>query len=250
MDSKIIFLPTIILSNLALFVWWYFRSSDFIFILLAIILINLATAWWINSSRRDWWSFALLPIIFTISALSYALIISNASVVLAIVVLAYIILVVYWRLIFVYVFRHFSYRPFSLERLFYYLSFISIFFFSAAAYGIKTFLDVPLWQLIGVILLFQIILTYLWSWVHKIDLTIVWPYSIALIVMIIELFIVVSLLSLNFNISGFVIASSWHGLSFLITEHLGGRLTHQRSRFIISLIIIIWLAVLITARWF
>ena len=84
----------------------------------------------------------------------------------------------------------------------------------------------------------KVILTYLWSWVHKINLAIAWPYSIAMLVMILELFLVVSLLPLNFNVSAFIIASSWHGLSFLVTEHIGGRLSLKRSRFIISLIII------------
>lgn len=250
MNSRIIFLPTIILSNLAIFIWWYFRVSDYLFIIAIIILLNLIFAWWLNSSRRDWWSFALLPIIFTLSALAYALIISSVNVILIILLLSFIVLVVYWRLVYIYVFKHAFYRLFSLERLFYYLSFIAVFFFSAAAYGIKTFLDIPNWELMTAFLLFQIILTYEWSWVHKIDLSVVWPYSIALLVMILELFFVIQLLPLNFNISAFIIASSWHALSFLSAEHIGGRLNRDRSRFIIGLIIIIWLAVLITARWF
>jgi len=250
MNSRIIFLPTVVLSNLVLFLWWYFRAGDFIFIIGAVVLLNLVLARWLNSHNNDWWSFALLPIISTLSALAYILIISNANLVLAIIIGLYIVLIIYWRLIFRYIFRHSFYKPFSLERFFYYFSFLMLFLFSAAAYGIKTFLNVPLWQLVIAFFIFQIILTYLWSWTNKLDLKIVWPYSLALIVMITELFLAVNLLPLNFNISAFVIASSWHGLSFLATEHISGRLSYRRSRFIISLIVIIWLAVLITARWF
>lgn len=250
MNSRITFLPTIILANLALFIWWYVRPVDYLFMIGFIILTNLAFAWWINNSRHDWWSFSLLPILFSFSALFYALIISTTNIVLLILVFSYLAIIIYWRLVYTYVFRHAVYRLFSLERLFYYLSFISLFFFSAAAYGVKTFLDIPTWELLGAFLLFQILLTYVWSWIHKIDLGIVWPYSIALLVMILELFFVIRLLPLNFNIGAFVIASSWHGLSFLAAEHIGGRLTLNRGRFIIGLIIIVWLAVLITARWF
>lgn len=250
MNSRFIFSPIAALINLVLFTWWYLRTSDFLFIIGALALINLILAFWLNKSRRDWWGFALLPIIFSISALLYGLVASNNTIILIILIVAYLILMIYWRLVFVYVFKRLSYRAFSLERMFYYLGFISIFLFSAAAYGIKTFINVPMWQLIGSFLLFQIILTYLWFWVNKFDLNISWPYGVALLFMMLELFFVMTLLPLNFNVSGFMIASSWHGLSFLATENIGGRLNFKRGRLIIIFMVIIWLAVLITARWF
>jgi hypothetical protein len=250
MNPRITFLPVTALANLALIVWWYFRTNDYLYIIGVIILINLALAWWLDHSRRDWWSFALLPIIFPLSSLAYALIISNTSIVLLLAIFTYLVIMVYWRLVFVYVFKHALYRPFSLERLFYFISFIAIFFFSGAAYGLKTFLDIPTWQIVSIFLVFQTVLTYQWFWVNKIDLSVAWPYSIALLFMILELFFVIILLPLNFNLGGFIVASSWHGLSFLAAENIGGRLTPKRSRLIIGLIVIIWLAVLATARWF
>ncbi|MCX6792510.1 MAG: hypothetical protein NTY12_00620 [Candidatus Falkowbacteria bacterium] len=250
MNSRIAFLPIAALANLGLFIWWYSRTNDFLYITIALVVINLILALWLNSSRRDWWSFSLLPLIFTFSALAYSLVISSPSVVISIITFTFVVLVIYWRLVYIYAFKHPAYHPFSLERFFYYLSFISIFFFTAAAYGIKTFLDIPLWQLASVFLLFELILIYLWSWINKLDWSAAWPYSVALLFMVLELFFVMTLLPLNFNISGFIVASAWHGMSFLATENIGTRLNFKRGRVLISLIIIIWLAVLITARWF
>jgi hypothetical protein len=250
MNPKLFFPPIITIIIASLPFWWYNRTADLGYIMLAILLINLGAAFWLVRSRRDWWSFAILPILLLASAFAYALIISLSWLALAIVSFAAIAAIAYWRLVFLYILKQNLYRPLSLERLSSFLSFFVIFFTAAAAYGLKVFLDLPNWQTVGVAFIFLSAIIYQWFWVRQLVWRTSWYYLLAFIVVMTEIFLVFGFLPFDFIVIGFLFASLWHGLSFLVAEHLSGQLTLKRSRFIISLIIILWVAILLTARWF
>jgi hypothetical protein len=58
------------------------------------------------------------------------------------------------------------------------------------------------------------------------------------------------LLPLDFNILGFMLASTWYALSGIVAAHVSGRLTAGRLRLILGIIFGSWLIILVTARWF
>ncbi len=250
MEAKAIFLPTTILLNLALLAWWYFRVSDLMFIILVLVVLNLLLAGWLNKFRGHWWNFSFFPITFYLSSLAYSLIVSQVELMVIIIIFVWLGLIFYWRLVFAYLIKTDIYRPFSLEKFFSFFSFLTFFFLASAAYGLKTFIDLPTWQLLIGFVILEIIIIYQWWWINKMTWQVAWPYALVLLVVLVELFLTFNLLPINFNLSGFLIASSWHGLAFLSSENLSGQLTKTRSRFIIGLIIFIWLVVLLTTRWF
>lgn len=250
MDSKIFFLPAIVLAILALHGWWFLRISDFGLILLAIAAIYFAAAWWLDRSRRDWWSFAILPTLLNWSVLSYALIVSNGLLRTIVVILSVVMSVIYWRLIYLYVVRHTSYKPFSLERLAPYLSFATVFFAASAAYGLRIFLDVPETQLWAILIVFQLGIVHQWLWSHKVSWQNAWRYAVAFMLVITELFFVLDFLPFDYNILGFMLASAWYAISGLAANYVAGRLTGNKTRLIIFLVFATWLIILVTARWF
>jgi len=250
MDSRLLFLPTIVVSFIAIIVWWYLRTVDFGIIMGVVGFINLAAAWWITRERRDWWSFSIVPALLLWSSLSYSLVVLNSSIALISVIVATVLAILYWRLVFLYAFNHTAYRPFSLERLFGYASFIILFFSISAAYSLKTFLDLPTWQPATIILLIVIGLAYQWQWMQKIDWKQAWPYVVLFPIAITELFFVAAFLPLDSSILGFLLASTWYAISYLAATNVAGRLTPQQLRLISGTVIFLWIILLLTARWF
>lgn len=250
MDQRIIFLPLLIVSQIIIGAWWYQQPESFMWLGAAILLINLASAKWLGSTRIDWWKFALLPSVLMISGLSYALMISVPSLALGVIGVSVFGSIIYWRLVFLYAFKQGSFRPFSLERSSTYLSLIAIFFSAAAIFGFKTFLDYPDWQLFGVSLLMSAALVTQWLWFEKAEQHLNWIYGAILMLGLAEFYIALSFLPINFHLLGFMLAVMWYGLSSLLSRQISGQLNLARARFILIVTILVSLAVLLTARWF
>ncbi len=250
MDSRFLFLPTAVFFLIALFLWWNSRPEDFATVMTVAGFGNLFAAWWIMKSRRDWLSFALLPALLLWSSLSYALLVSSQQLAWLILLLSAAALIAYWRLVYMYAFKHANYRPFSLERLSGYISFMTAFFSAAAAYGLKTFLDLPTWQLILGIVGVQAGLAYQWMWVQKAEWKHTGTYALLFIAVAVEFFIIFGFLPFDFNILGFFLASIWYGVSYIASAQASGQLTKSKWRFALGLVAASWLLVLLTARWF
>lgn len=250
MNSRLIFLPTVFIALIALVLWWQFRTADFGYIMASVGVANLGAAWWIVRQRRDWWSFAIIPAFILWSGFSYALVVTNQYLALASVLISALLSILYWRLVFLYIFNQLAYRPFSLERLFGYVSFATVFFSISSAYALKTFLDWPTWQPGVVILIVIMGLSYQWQWINKIEWKLAWPYVAFFPIAITELFFVLAFLPLDFNVSGFLIGSSWYALSQLASANISGKLNPQRIRLAGLGLILIWVSLLLTARWF
>lgn len=250
MDSKIFFLPAIMLAVVGLHGWWFLRITDFGIILLMTAIIYFGAAWWLDNSRRDWWSFAILPTLLSWSVLSYGLIVSTSLLRVLVIVLSVFMSIIYWRLVYLYVVRHTSYKPFSLERLAPYLSFVTVFFAAAAAYGLRIFLDVPGIQLWVILIIFQLGIVHQWLWSHKVSWKSAWRYAAAFILVITELFFIFDFLPFDYNVLGFMLASVWYAISGLAANFIAGRLTGNKTKLIIFLLLVTWIIVLVTARWF
>jgi hypothetical protein len=250
MEQRIMFLPLLLVSNILIGLCWYLRPEYFLYLGLFILLVNLSAAWWLGSTRKDWWQFSLLPIALHISGLSYALMISHSSLASLVAIASLAGVVIYWRLVFLYAFHQGSFKPFSLEHSSNYLSLLAMFFGAASIFGLKTFLDLADWQLLLGGILLSLALVTQWLWFEKGQWRTHWIYAVIILVSLTEFFIALSFLPINFHLLGFMMAVMWYGLSSLFTRQIAGQLSNARARFVVVITLIVSLAVLLTARWF
>ncbi len=250
MDLRLIFLPLTVIYSVLVSVWWFVRPEHFFWLLLAILIHSFVSAWWLTRTRKDWAIFALLPLFLFASGLSYALIISIQNVAIVVVVISLLGTILYWRLVFLYTFKQSLYRPFSLERLSSYLSFLTIYFSAAALFGLKIFLNIPDMQLLGVMSLVLIATIIQWLWFQKISLPLGWVYGISAFIVVMEIFLIVGYLPINFHLLGFCVAIVWYAVSTLLGYQLAKTLNLTRVRLVLIISLGILLAALLTARWF
>ena len=124
---------------------------------------------------------------------------------------------------------------------------VSIFFLATGFYGIKTFIQLPIWLLNIIFFIFVGGLLYssLWIIKHKFR-KIFWEIFVVALV-IAELFLVISFLPIGFYAGGAIVGVVYYVLAGIITNYLlKDEIPHKR--YVITGLILLFIIVL-TARW-
>ncbi len=250
MQYGFLLLPYIFLLTLGFFGWWYFDPASYGWILGGISLAYLLGAWWLDQTRADWWRFAVTPLLLAVSGLVFSLLVAGNFSALVILGLVALLELLYWRYAYLYAARPGSYAPFSLERYSASLNFLTVYFLSAAAYGLQTFLAIPSWIIAAIFAVLICLLWTQWLWVGKISRTVGWRYAVAASVVMIELFLLQNFSPLDFRLLAFPVATGYYTLLTLMSLRMSGGLQRRKIYLLLAIMIISWAAVFLSARWF
>lgn len=243
-------IPYIVLLTAGLFGWWYLDPTSVAWVLGGIILGYLFAAWRLQQTRSDWWRFAVTPILLALAGLLFSLLVSGGFSALAVLIGIGLLEIPYWRYVYLYAARPGSYAPFSLERLSASLDFLTVYFLAAAAYGLKTFLDVPTWL---ITLCFALLIGLIWNqwlWASKVNLAAGWRYAAVATIVLVELFWLQGFSPLDFRLLAFPVATGYYVLLNLMSLRLAGTLERRALYALGGVMLASWLAVFLTAHWF
>ncbi len=186
------------------------KPSLFYYILFLTLAILLVTAYIFlkeSGQKKEQFSFFLLPILFSLSILSYITISDKFTNQLLVIV----------NFIFVYtLLRNFFYYFFNIkenlkfENFFSYGNLLVVFFVSASAFGIKYFLNAPT-SIVALCLLpiFALIL-YGVIWVNKINMRDGFIFILLGVIVLIEILWIISFLPFNYNTLGLILAICYY----------------------------------------
>jgi len=198
-------------------------------------------------SGREFWHYLASPLIFTWSA---------------------IVLLTFFENIY---FKHFfilsigTYIFFYFENLFYYLilgkekgennflrmtnmmNVVSVFFLAVGFYGIKTFLQLPIWILAIIFFIFGSGLIYSSLWIVKQNLKEIYIEVLAMALIITELFLATNFLPLGFYSSGAIVGIIYYIASGILINYLKSKdMAYKRYVFMGSALLLL---VILTAKW-
>lgn len=225
--------------------------KGFVIITAALVIFALAAAMIIcaKAKEKKWWNAAVLPLTANLIALGYLTILSSQLMVGLLVALLVVLNYVYWRFVYFYYNAPGRYTSFSLENLSFYVNFLSVFFLGALAFGLRSFLQFNFWLiLLGVAIILGLIL-YQGMWVAKIDWRKHGWYAVVYLLILLEFFGVLSLLPFNHNLLGCLWASSYYLLLVLFNDLISRRFSRRRLRLYLSLVVVGWVVLLLTASW-
>ncbi len=199
------------------------------------------------SSRRDFFHFIFNPLIFAWSAFLLLLFFENIY------------------------FRHFfvlgvaAYLFFYFENLFYYLigekeknadnflrmtnlmNVVSIFFLAAGLYGVKTFIQLPIWPLAAVFFVFSGALVYGVLGIVKPAFREIIFDIIVLSLIIMEFFVVLSFLPIGFYAGGAILGIIYYMIAGIVISFLKNAAAPYKRYVIVGGILLA--IVILTARW-
>jgi hypothetical protein len=193
--------------------------------------------------------YLILPTLFTFGALGFAVLLRNRGAVHLLYAAIAVFLYLYFRSLFMRTTSTVAALTYSLDNLSSYGTVIAVFFAGAGAYGLQSFLAMPVWPLMLVLLVvFGLSVTQIF-WANGLALSagLFWVPLTALI--LIELAWSLSFLSLSYYVLGAIIAIMYYMLVGLVRFYVLGRLTGGLARLYLGFGFLSIAAVLLTARW-
>jgi len=230
---------------------WFISHPGFIYIALGLfVVLNLATAYFLGRKQQsDWWKFALLPGLANIVTTSYMVILTNDLLLQILILLLLIFNYIYWRYVFYYLHRQAQYQPFSLENISFYISFIIIFLLGSLTYGLRSLLSLSVLGLSIVIFVFLSTTVLQVFWISKLNWKKNLAYLVVIILVLMEMFYMLSFLPLDHNLLGFVWATIYYVIISIVSDKLKDRLTNQKVKYLLLLTGFSWLVLFLSARW-
>ncbi len=239
----------IFLLTAAMFGWWYSAPEQMIFSGGLLIIGYFAAAWWLTSERNDWWCFALTPVLLALASISFGLLIPGSWLLGLMLAIVTILEAVYWGYAFRYASHSPAYQPFSLERLSASFHFLTIFFVAATAFGLRTYLDFPFSLIAPIFSALVCVLVLQWIWVSKTSFSKSWRFGLVAALVVIETAYVATFFPLDYRLLGFLVASTYYAIMYLVASSTAGTLTKRQLRLIAAVIVLCWLAVFLSGRW-
>jgi hypothetical protein len=222
---------------------------------IALVLTNLLvffTTWQfskISAIDKRWWNFFILPAVFLTGLAVYSTILVSMSLIQFLFIAAAVFLYYYLRLNYYYLIGRISRDDSVFENLAPYGNFLSFFFFAAAAYGLQSFLDAPVWLLIIIMLFLMGTMVYQAFWAAGIETKGRFIYLLIICLILAETGWAISFLPVDFNVAGLVLAVCYYMIVGPVRFYLTGRLNKKIIKLYLSFGFASIVLVLLTARW-
>lgn len=232
-------------------IFYFYHRAIYPAAILMIFLI-IITLWQFTRAsliNKDWWNFSLLPVLFTFSVVSYSVLLKSGSLIQLMFVIDLVMLYFYLKFCYYYLIKPSSYKVSAIENLSSYINFVSFFLAASTIYGLQSYLNIPVWQLMIALCAISLLAVYQIMWANKIDMKKGATYLMIISVVLLEIGWAISFLPLNFNISGLILAICYYVLVGLSRLYLLDLSDKEKTRlyllFGLSSIILIFL----TSRW-
>jgi len=241
--------------SLAMLEFSLFRP-DLIYATLAIAdVLIMAAVWRIAKDSlidKRWWNFIILPVLFFDSLVAYLVLLpykTNVALIQLLFITEAVFLYYYLRSVYYHSVLPTAERQASLENISSFGNFLSFFFAATAAYGLESFLNIPVWPLVAIILAVSILLTYQMLLAMKINAKTGIVYVLVISLIAAELAWSMFYLPFNFNVTGLVLAIDYYILMGLLRANLESRLDKRTVRLYLVAGLLAISAILITSRW-
>jgi hypothetical protein len=247
------FLPLLVPLLVFLLEEMYFFSPKLIYTaaVLASLLIFFALWQFGQASEVDsqWWNYLILPAVMSLAVMAYSVFLSHKLVIQLLFIFNLVFLYLYLRQVYCYLLRPLAYQVFSIENFSSYLNWLAFFLAAAAAYGLASFLNLPIVWLALAAMCLAILLIYQLVWANKIELKPAWPYVLISCLILVELFWSISFLPFNYNITGLILAVCYYVIIGLVKNHLLGKLDAAKVKMYLILGGVSLFLIMLTARW-
>ena len=241
------FIPLILLLLSIAFL--FFRGFFYAAVGLGALLIILTVKYLVEkNSSNPWLPFIFSPLLVFLGGEFYAIFLSNYFYLLAIFLVIIWFVYSYLRNLYYYLAYGAPEREKKIDSLLLSGGFISVWAFASALFNIQAFLNWPFWLLLLIFAPFVWLSFAYFSWWQK-------NFSSAGLaiffntVVLLELTWVLSLLPLNYNILGFLLALFYYFLLFSLRLSWRRELNRRRLRLVLVGSSIIIFLILLTAAW-
>ncbi|MDD5031747.1 MAG: hypothetical protein PHR36_01745 [Patescibacteria group bacterium] len=233
-----------------------FFSSYLFFTVLALVNLTVLAAIlvFLKASKIQktpdiYFGTVILPLEFLSSVFIYLSLAVNRFFIQFLFLAAAVFIYFYLRYLYYYLVRPEFFSRDNLKNFSSLGNFFIIFFSASAIYGLQSFLNLPVWLLMIVLLVIIFLTVYQIMWVSKIGLKASFPHILIGGVVLFEIGWSISFLPLNHNIAGLALAICYFLLTGLSLSYLKDSLNKKIIKQYLIFGLLAILAVFLTARW-
>lgn len=249
MSYIFIFLTPII--NILLLELYSIRPKFFYF---SLVLVNLIIIYSIKklSEKKllelELWNLAILPISFVSSIMLYSTLLTN-NISIQILFITTLIFTHYYLKNVYFRKKEKEGRKDFFENISSYGNFLVLFFTSASAYGLKSFLNTPIWILILMLAIIIALMVYESLWANKISMKRGGIYIFLSCLVLIQIAWSIYFLPLNYNTLGLILAICYYILIGAIKYFLRSNLNRKTVKLYLIFGFLSIILILLTAKW-
>ncbi len=202
------------------------RGAWVLFLLAAFVLV---AAWLLLTAGHmhgfDRWLSMVLPLLLVVSTALLTVLTQDALFLQTIILVSAFLHGWYLENLFLFHFQPHRYQPYALENISGYASLLVVFFFFAALFAARVFLNLPLYLLLPVGFVVTAILALQIFWSTKVPWSRGWPLLAIATLVLFELLGVLSMLPTSYFVSGLLMAIPYYLMMNLARHWLRDRLT-------------------------
>ena len=219
----------------------------FVSTVLVALLIARLLRWEVRTFQ--FWSLLGSPLLFLASSYGILLFLEQlyAQVILSVAVV--VLLTLFLEHIFSYIHLPTLYQPFSIEHLGQLINILTLFFVSSVGFGLRLFLQMPLWILGVVFFLVSWFVIYGTLWASKVEHQRAKPYALAGAILMAQLFLAISFLPSGFYTSAAFVALAFYVFLGLTRASAHHRLSKTLLRRYVVITIILSTTIAFTSQW-
>ena len=224
----------------------YVNSTSIILVIITVLTSLLITK---RGKLAPWYNFALFPLAIILTVLPYLVIASNSSLMQLVALGSTVLIYLYWRFVFFYLYTPGRYTAFSLENISFYGNFFVIFFLGAGLLGLNLLLALNTFLVLAIVAVILALVIYQSFWVSKYPFKQSWPIYVGAWLVLMETFFALTLLPNDYQLLAFI----WSTIYYLVVTVVNDYFNHQLNSFKVKAYLIIagvsWLLLFATAQW-
>ncbi|MBI4437446.1 hypothetical protein HY631_00660 [Candidatus Uhrbacteria bacterium] len=215
--------------------------------LVSFLLLSRLLNWQMRTFQ--FWHLLGTPMLFLLSSFGLFFLLESAPVKIGLAVAVTFLLFLFVEHVFSFIHLPMKYQPFTLEYLSQLLHVLSVFFLATLGFGLRLFLQAPLWLLSLAFFLVLAFILYGTLWAGKLDALRARPYALAAALLITELFAAISFLPTGFYTNAAFLALGVYVLLGLSRADALHKLSREVLRRYLLLFAVLGAAIALTSQW-
>ncbi|MBT5808144.1 hypothetical protein HOI18_02605 [Candidatus Uhrbacteria bacterium] len=240
------------LTTIAAFALMVFETSVPLLVLgLSLVLVVLLIGRLLRFQFRtfQFWHLLATPALFLTSSYAFLFFLEQSYALALLGVLTVLLLTLFVEYVFTYIHLPTMYQPFSIEHLGLLMNILTLFFLSSVGFGLRLFLQAPLWILGVIFFLLSWYVVYGTLWASKVEDHRAKPYAIAGAILTTELFVAISFLPSGFYTNAAFVALTFYIFLGLTRASALHRLNKTITRRYLMIFGILVAAIVLTSQW-
>ncbi|MFA6394097.1 MAG: hypothetical protein WCW25_04465 [Patescibacteria group bacterium] len=193
--------------------------------------------------------FFIFPLVFFNSSLANLVVLNNEFFVQGLIFFSIGMVWYYLKAVYFFHYEPLFYKSFQIRNISVYGNFLAVFFFSSALFGMRSFLNWPVWGIVLVLTFLFLLVIYQLSWAHKIPPVDSGVHIFVDSLILIEIAWSLSFLPLRFYILGLLLSAAYYVITGLTRHYLLGSLEAKNVKTYIGIGLFSVIIILLSSRW-